>query len=174
MRLTVGLALLLVSLPALAAEEQSPAGVVGAFYAAYEPMEPYGLPREEDLAKLDPYLSSRLRDLLRLARREQETFSKQHPDEKPPFVDGDLFSSMFEGFRSYHVADAQRMPDGTFRVRVDLAYWEESDPKVVTKWCDWAIVVREEGELRIEDFEFGGKWDFAQKGRLSDILNAKP
>jgi hypothetical protein len=176
---TVALTLVLVLVLALAcrpfAEKPDPAAVVNRFYTAYQALGPgLGLPAPADLAKLAPLLTPRLRALLAAARRVQDDFAKAHPDEKPPFVEGDLFSSLFEGFKAFHVGAAEPLPGGGYRVKVDLSYWEESDPKTVTKWQDAVLVQSQEGALLIDDFEFLGDWDFAQKGRLSEILRAEP
>ena len=175
MQLAPSTAVLLMLAGSLIAETAAPApaDVVGGFYAVYQPMDRYGLPSPENLAKLQPYLSSGLLSLLAEARREQETFAKEHPDEKPPFVDGDLFSSLFEGFRTFSIGKSEQIAEGRWRVPVSLSYWELSEKEAV-KWSDSAIVMREGDRLVIDDFEFGGDWDFAQKGTLRENLKPAP
>lgn len=171
----LGVIVLLVLIPSpggLFAAERSPADVVRAFYAAYEPMQPYGIPRPEDMAILAPFLSPRIQALIENARKVQAEFAAKHPDEKPPFADGDLFSSLFEGFRTFSVGKVETLADGSFRVAVDLAFWEGDESSGATRWKDAVIVVREGDELLIDDFEFLGSWNFAQRGLLSDILRS--
>jgi hypothetical protein len=152
------------------AAHSAPAEAARAFYAAYEPMPSHGLLRPEEMALLEPMMTKRLRLLLEKARAVQAKFAAEHPDEKPPWVDGDLFSSLFEGFRTFRIAGVEPLPDSSWRVLVELSYWEGEERDQQTTWTDAAMVVREGEQFLIDDFEFLGDWPFAQKGRLSDIL----
>ena len=39
-----------------------------------------------------------------------------------------------------------------------------------TTWNDRYILVKDNSKLLIDDVEYLGNWDFAQKGRLTDVL----
>ena len=148
--------------------------VVTRFYSTYQTIGHGGLPEPADQARLDPLLTPRLRGLLAAARLVQADQERRFPDEKPPFVDGDLFSSLFEGFKTFRVGTVEKLPGGAFRVTVDFSYHDAADPTTVTRWQDAVLVVRHEDALLIDDFELLGDWPFAQQGRLSEILAAAP
>ena len=105
------LAVILAALAALAAcaRADSPAApelpgrAVRAFYAERQRLGVAGAPNAEQLAALAPLVSDTLRALLDAARRLRDAESARAPEEKPPFVEGDLFSSLFEGPTAFAV-----------------------------------------------------------------------
>lgn len=151
--------------------EGGPTDVVFKFYATYQSLGHIGgLPPDAELAKLAPFFTPRLRGLIAGARRVQTEFARDHPDEKPPFVDGDMFSSLFEGFTTFEVGRVTKLPHGAYRVEVRFSHRDEAHATAVTSWKDAVLLLPSQGSLKIDDFEFLGEWPFAQKGRLSDIL----
>src|SRR5262245_51535624 len=98
----------------LAAE--TPATVVDAFYKAYLRLRVDGLPSAQQQRTLSPYLSERLKTLITRARAVQDRAMREHPDEKPPWADGCLFASLFEGPRRFKVSRVSPQTDGSFRV----------------------------------------------------------
>jgi len=146
----------------------TPAGVVDRFYAAAIASGHSGVPSAEDLAVLAPYLSDSLKTLLVAARGLYETARVRAADDKPPFADGSLFSSLFEGPTAVSVlGDSVR--GSTHAVTVRMAY-AGADPPVT--WTDLVLVVEEDGRFVIEDIEYGGNWDFANKGNLRSSLES--
>ena len=144
----------------------TPTSVVERFYAAAIASGASGAPSAEDLAVLSPFLSDSLKALLGAARRLYEAARVQAPDDKPPFADGSLFSSLFEGPTTVSVVgDTAR--GATHAVTVRMTY-SGADPPV--SWSDVALVVQEHGRFVIDDIEYGGNWDFANKGTLRSSL----
>ena len=131
--------------------------VVERFYTAYIDARPAGLPDGEDLEKLKPFLSERLHGLIVDALKYRDEMTRKHPDEKPPFVDGDHFSSLFEGPQSFRIVSV----DGD-NVRVEFQYETE-------EWED--VIVVKDG--RIDDVVYGGAGEFNPPGRLSERLKAR-
>src|SRR5437868_500903 len=86
----------------------SPAETVKRFYNAYHGLKFSGLPNAKQLSKLAPYLSASLQTTIRTAQKEQDRCEKAAPDEKPPWIEGDMLSSNFEGFTRFQVVQ-----DGT-------------------------------------------------------------
>lgn len=171
-----GLLVLLISLVSGAAD--APAGgprtAADRFYSAYlRHREHGGLPSGTLLERLTPLLSGRLRGQLVAARAYQADWIARHPDEtspdggppvvdKPPLVDGDLFSSLFEGPESYRIGRAVRDGEG-WRVQVRFRY-EGS------RWEDAVAVRKEGGRFVVDDVVYGGAGDFNPPGRLSKAL----
>lgn len=172
MRAIAALALLLACGPAIAGDGDA-AAVVSRFYSTCQGIARGGIPAPLDMARLEPFLTSRLRDLLAQARRFQADYGRRFPEDRPPFVDGDLFSSNFEGFKAFSLGGVERRPDGSQRVTVQLSYWDAGRPDEIVRWQDAVLVVESQGTLLIDDIEFLGDWPFARKGLLSDALRAR-
>lgn len=146
--------------------ETSASDVVRQFYAATINRKVTGAPTAQQLATLSPYLSDTLRSLLAAARKRSEAEAAKSPDEKPSFVEGDLFSSLFEGPNAVEV-----LPDsarGEQRVAAVKMTANAAHPPV--SWVDRVILVKQGDRYVIDDIEYGGTWDFASKGSLRATL----
>jgi hypothetical protein len=140
-----------------------PQGVVCRFYTAYLELRPSGLPTPEQQAALAPWMSERLERRLDAARQVQALFRASNPGEKPPFVDGCLFASLFEGPTSFEVGDAVHGGDQV-RVAVRFRYGTEAH------WQDEMVLTREGSAYVIDDIVFTGAGAFNPPGRLSERL----
>jgi hypothetical protein len=148
----------------------TPKAAAKAFYDILIKHKVSGLPTKDAWKELQPRLSSQLVTLLEAARAEQAAYMKKHPDEKPPWIEGDLFSSLFEGAHTHAEGEA-RISDKTAEVPVTFTYTEGGS---TTKWTDTLILTRgPAGNWLVDDVRYGGGWDFAPKGTLSDGLKAR-
>ncbi|MFM7275568.1 MAG: hypothetical protein ACKO4A_17285 [Gammaproteobacteria bacterium] len=155
--------------PAPAADPR-PAAVVEGFIAAYRELGFRGLPDGAQLERLSPFLSTRLAGLLRDARAGQQAYREKYPTDKPPLIDGDLFSSLFEGANRAEISETLEQADSA-AVLVRYEYRDPRDGKLIEDWPDRFLLVPEAGRgWRIDDIEYLGGWDFAMKGRLSGAL----
>ena len=148
---------------------ESPESLVKEFYSACLEARPSGLPTEAEMKILSPFFSPELTELFVKARKYQADYIKGHPDDKPPLIEGDLFSSLFEGPTAFEVGPAEKM-DQRYRVYVRFSRADPKDLKDVFRWKDAVIVKRQGSGFVIEDFEFLGDWPFKNGDRLSDIL----
>lgn len=149
----------------------APGDRVTAFLSRYRALAFHGLPTTAQQQALAPFFSSRLRDLMRDARLGQQAYIRRYPTDKPPLIEGDLFSSLFEGTTGSKIADSQ--VDGVSAVvRVTYSYVDPVDRTPVQTWTDRFLLVREASGSGwvIDDVEYLGGWDFAPKGKLSDML----
>ena len=152
--------------PATAGGAGEPATVVQQFYEKYIKLSPAGLPTAAQQKELAPYLSRRLLGLMDAARAYQEKEAKAHPDDKPPFVDGCLFASLFEGPKA-------------FKVGTTVAEGKDSKVKVHftadegVAWDDEVVVVKEDGRYVIDDVVLSGIGQFNPPGRLSTNLASR-
>ncbi len=147
----------------------APAQRVSALLQAYQTQSFRGLPSAEQAAALAPHLSSRLKDLLRAARAGQQAYRSQFPDDKPPMVDGDLFSSLFEGATGFTVGAVSKAGD-TASVSINYVYAEPDGGRVMQAWSDQVWLVRVGDLWLVDDIEYRGGWDFSVRGRLSAAL----
>ena len=143
----------------------TPAGVVQAFYEL--PVAHVGgAPQADQLATAAPMLTHELAAALERARAERDRALKEHPGEKPPFVEGALFSSLFEGYT--HARSLTVATEGDqARVPVCFAF---ADASGRTEWTDTVVLRKQDGTWRIDDVVYGGQWDFANTGTLRDAL----
>lgn len=160
------LALLLPGCRPASTTAPTPGTVVTAFYSATIGTPSFGPPTPGELAVLGPMLSDTLRALLLAARELHDSDLARAPDEKPAFADGSLYSSLFEGpTTAAVVADSAR--GAAHAVSVRLTYSGATPP---VSWTDVALVIEEGGHFVIDDIEYHGTWDFANRGTLRQML----
>lgn len=136
--------------------------VVVQFYTMKEAAGISGAPTPKDLTALRPFIADSLAHMLVRADSLRTADMKRAPDEKPSFVEGDLFSSLFEGPTAFVVMPAL---DSVSPARVPIEFTNETQkPKI--RWVDTAVVVQQNGKWLLHDIRFGGTWDFANKGSL--------
>lgn len=156
-----------VEAPAAAAPPaQSPEAAVVDFLTMHQRLGNSGLPDAGSMNAYSAFLCPSLTSALRDARVRQEQFRASNPDEKPPLVEGDLFSSLFEGPDSYAAAES-RVDGSRATVKMDLRHGEGAS---ATSWQDTMLLELDDGIWCISDVEYGGKWAFANRGRLSEML----
>lgn len=171
------LALVLVALPAAAVRpdppEISPEKVVSSFYELCIKERVTGLPTDDQFESMREMLSDDILGLLADARMEQAEFARENPDEKPPWIEGDLFSSLFEGPTSFTVGAAVIEGD---RATLTVSFADDgTDDGKPFEWKDDVLLIIDvNNEWKIDDIEYRGAWDFASRGRLSEALGSNP
>lgn len=151
------------------AKEGDPAAAARVFYSELRRLEVTGLPEGESWSFLSPLMSEELVAGMERARAEQADFIKKFPDEKPPWIEGDLFSSLFEGPKTFTVLSAKVTGDRA-EVPVSCVRTEGGD---TAKWSDTLILIKTGKGWLIDDVRYDGKWDFANTGTLKAALAAE-
>lgn len=141
---------------------------VSAFYQTYLGLRPSGVPSTEDLQKFQPYISVELGGLLKQAANAEQVYYKATKGEVPPLVEGDLFTSLFEGASNFDILSCENK-EATGSCSVQFTYIDPSD-RSSHQWKDKAFVVKEPGGWRVDDIGYGGDWEFMHKGRMRDVL----
>ena len=139
-----------------------PAEAAKAFYSALRDLKVDGLPTGMTWLALKPRVTEELATAIFGAQAEQSDFIKNHPDEKPPWVEGDLFSSLFEGPQKLDMGEAKITGDQA-EVPVTCTHTEGAD---TTKWTDTLILRKSAKGWLLDDVRYGGTWEFAPKGTL--------
>jgi hypothetical protein len=152
-----------------AAPVQPPAALAEDFYVMHRRLGNSGLPDVGAMNAYNAFLCPSLGALILDARKRQQQYIAANPDDKPPLIEGDLFSSLFEGPDTVKATDT--VVNGN-HARVTLAMRYESGAKA-TKWNDTAVLALDDGIWCLEDVEYQGKWPFANRGRLSESLKAE-
>ena len=147
------------------------ARTVNGFYAAYSTFHPSdGIPDAKGRAKYAPFLSPALETLLVQAHEAEQKFARANRG-SPPLIEGDLFTSNFEGATSFMVG-ACKGDVKSARCTVALTY-EDSKDNLKNKplnWDDTVYLVATPSGWRVNDIGYGGSWDFGNKGRMSETI----
>ena len=62
-----------------------------------------GIPGEAGRAKLAPYITPALEQLLAAGEAAEARYAKETNNQSPPIIEGDLFTSLFEGATAFKV-----------------------------------------------------------------------
>jgi hypothetical protein len=151
--------LLLAASQVFAADEAKQAAAV--FYRAYGELRNHGgltgIPNEAQLKQLAPLLTPELRTMLSAALREQQRCVRQFPDDKPPWIEGDIFSSSFEGFTGVIARASKPLLRGrSVALRFTYAEGQHS-----VRWTDTLILVNDSGKWLVQDIYYHAKFAFA-------------
>lgn len=139
-----------------------------AFCAVYPDLRGGGLPSPAARHALEPLITLGLDGALTAARHLHDVAIRQAPGDKPPFADGDLFSSLFEGATSCRVG-AVTLARNTASVELRYAYEAGT---LMTGWTDRLSILRGDDGWRIDDVVYDGRWDFANTGSLRGMIES--
>ena len=166
--LAAGLLVALTLCGTSAAAQQSPREAASEFYTLIVREDPSGLPDEAEMRLFRPRLSRGLRTLFARAYREQARAMREHPDEKPPLVEGCLFSCSFEGPKQFKVGGTKI--SGRFAY---VAVEQGSEPGAGPAWTDTLVLVKERGRWLVWDVRMGCTWGFRMGPTLRAMLSGK-
>ena len=159
---------------AFAAGTDEMASVATGFYGAHATFHPSdGIPDAKGRAKYEPFISPALDALLKQGETAEDKFAKANKD-SPPLIEGDLFTSNFEGATAYKVG----ICDGDAKAghcAVSLTYdpGRTNNPKdKPITWTDTIYLVDTSAGWRVDDIGYGATWDFGNKGKLSETLHS--
>jgi hypothetical protein len=165
------LAFLLLASPALAAGD--PAAAVNAFYDVYNGQRAQGggIPDATVRLRLQPVLSSRLNKQLSDAASAQARLTAKVKNAVPPMLEGDIFSSLFEGASAWKVGGCQTTGK-TASCGVALSYVPPAaSPKAKpANWNDTVLLVNTPQGWKVDDVVYDAGFAFGNTGRLSEML----
>ena len=154
-----------------ASASDDPESAANGFYGVYATFHPSdGIPDAKGRAKFEPFISPALEKLLVDGEAAEVHFRSVTKNMSPPLIEGDLFTSNFEGATAYHVGPCTTQAD-TAHCPVNFGYRSNSkeDAKPV-HWSDTVYVVHTPNGWRVDDIGYGATWAFGNKGRLKDVL----
>jgi hypothetical protein len=169
-------ALLLVSLPgsvALAADD--PASAVSAFYSVYDSQRAQGggIPDATGRLRYSKVLSPRLNKQLTDAAAAQARLTAKVKNAVPPMLEGDIFSSLFEGATAWKAGPCQGDAKAV-RCTVALSYapppLPNRKPEKPANWTDTVLVVNTPQGWKVDDVAYDAGFAFGNTGKLSDML----
>jgi hypothetical protein len=159
--------LLLLTTAPLAAQSDM-AGAANGFLGVYGTFHPSdGIPNATGRARLAPYLSPALNKLLADGAAAETRFAAKVKD-SPPLIEGDLFSSLFEGATSWKL-DACTVTGTNANCPVEFTHAEAKQKP--TTWTDTLLLANTPQGWRVDDVVYGANFQFGNTGRLTDTLH---
>jgi len=149
-----------------------PAAAVNAFYAVYKDHHAQGgIPDATGRLRYTPVLSPRLNKQLIDAAAAQARLTAKVKNAVPPMLEGDIFSSLFEGATSWKVGACQGDAKAA-RCTVALSYVpaQSAKPPKPANWNDTVIVTSTPQGWKVDDVVYDAGFPFGNTGRLSDML----
>jgi len=149
-----------------------PAAAVNAFYAVYKDHHAQGgIPDATGRLRYTPVLSPRLNKQLTDAAAAQARLTAKVKNAVPPMLEGDIFSSLFEGATSWKVGACQGDAKAA-RCTVALSYVpaQSAKPPKPANWNDTVIVTSTPQGWKVDDVVYDAGFPFGNTGRLSDML----
>ncbi len=152
-----------------------PAAAVSAFYAVYSSQRAQGggIPDATGRLRFTPVLSPRLNKQLAAAAAAQARLTAKVKNAVPPMLEGDIFSSLFEGATAWKVGACQADAT-TARCPVALTYapppvQNAKAPKPAS-WNDTIMLVNTPQGWKVDDVIYDAGFAFGNTGRLSAML----
>jgi hypothetical protein len=149
-------------------DDKQQAQVISGFYDAHLKAHTPGIPAAEELKQYQPFVSHALAALLDQASAAEAKYHAAMGTQVPPIIEGDLFTSLFEGASSYRVESCDSQ-DNKASCQVGFEYKSQDGDREA--WNDKILLVREDGHWRIDDIEFIGNDQSSQREYLSDTLS---
>ncbi len=147
----------------------TPGAAAATFYRIYLQVRPSGAGDATTRKRFAPVMTSRLMGQLAQAGAAEADYAKKTKGESPPLMEGDVFTSLFEGAGRFHVAGCQTVRTRS-RCRTDLV--NSSPGQRPTRWRDTLVLQLTATGWRVDDVIYGGTWAFGPKGSLSLTLKA--
>jgi hypothetical protein len=170
---TAAHAILFLVAPALA-DAPDPTAAVNAFYTVYtgQHAQGVGIPDATVRLRLQPVLSPRLNKQLADAAAAQARLTAKVKNAVPPILEGDIFSSLFEGATAWKVGTCQQK-DKTASCRVALSYvpppvaGQKAKP---ANWTDTVTLAATPQGWKVDDVTYDAGFAFGNTGQLSEML----
>lgn len=124
-----------------------------------------GIPDAAGRARLAPLLTPGLNKALADAAGAEARFKAKNKD-SPPLMEGDIFSSLFEGPTQFQLG-ACRGDDKLQRCAVSLSRQDPGKPAV--RWSD-TLVLANSGGWKVQDIAYDANFAFGNTGTLSEML----
>ncbi|HKX64781.1 MAG TPA: hypothetical protein VJM78_05685 [Rhizomicrobium sp.] len=165
--------LLLIPVELKAQPASDPAAAVHAFYAVYASQQAQGggIPDATGRVRYAPVLSPRLNKQLAAAAGAQARLTAKVRNAVPPMLEGDIFSSLFEGATAWKVGACLGNAK-TARCPVALSYAPPPSQKAPkpANWSDTILLENTPQGWKVDDVIYDAGFAFGNTGRLSSML----
>jgi hypothetical protein len=166
-------ALTLLAAPALASED--PASAVSGFYDVYATQHAGGggIPDATGRLRYSAVLTPRLNKQIADAAAAQARLSAKVKNAVPPMLEGDIFTSLFEGATDWQIGECR---GDTKMARCPVALTQAvkaaagQKPQKPAHWTDTVMVVKTPQGWKVDDVAYDAGFAFGNTGKLSDML----
>jgi hypothetical protein len=156
----------MLSLACLASPKNSVEVAAKAFWSWHALRQPSGTLTADELAEVRNLLTQEFTCLLEVAGKFNLQFAKLYPDDKPPFEEGDFFtSSAYEPATKFRIESIQANPTTAIAF---TRFYAEGD----ASWVDRLQLRQENGQWKVSDVDRGGPFEFGNRGSLVNQLYA--
>jgi hypothetical protein len=157
---------LLVAVPAFAQDAVTAAA--NGFYSAFvdaRSLSGGGIPDAATRARFQPLLTPRLNKALGDAAAAEARFAAKNKN-SPPLIEGDIFSSLFEGPTSFKLGVCKG-DDKIQHCAVSLSRQDAGQKPV--GWTD-TLILANSGGWKVDDIGYDANFAFGNTGTLSETL----
>jgi hypothetical protein len=159
---------LVLAIASVSSAADTPKAAVAGLYNTYIKLKTRGIPPAKDLAQYKPYITPELAGLLKSAEDAETKYKEETKGEVPPLVEGDIFTSLFEGADSFKILSCDEKGESASCL-LEFKNTNPGDGKTFT-WKDGVMLVKGKSGWLVSDVEYKGDWDFAVKGALTGML----
>jgi hypothetical protein len=139
-----------------------------AFYSASVGMRPAsggGIPASADRIRFQPFLTPRLNKALADAAAAEARFKAKNKN-SPPLIEGDIFSSLFEGPTAFKIGACHG--DATVQ-RCAIALSRQDPGQKPVAWTD-TLILADSGGWKVDDIAYDANFAFGNTGSLGEML----
>jgi hypothetical protein len=145
----------------------TPAKAVQHFYTWRIHTQGTGVPNDQQLAALTPLVSDELHALLVETAEREKSRPPRKPGKDRTFVDGDLFSSLFDGPTSFVASDTETLAGDEHMIAVQLTSAQQLP---ALRWTDRVRVIKEHDHYVVADIEYANHWNVGSGQSLVGTL----
>ena len=164
--------LLLLAAPAFAQGAGDPASAANAFYQVYQGQvrQGGGIPDATGRLRYSTVLTPRLNRQIAEAAAAQARLTAKVKNAVPPMLEGDIFSSLFEGATAWKVG-ACSVSGATARCPVALTHVVPPPAKEKpASWNDVLVLASTPAGWKVDDVIYDAGFAFGNTGKLSGML----
>jgi hypothetical protein len=112
--------------------------------------------------------------ILKEKKEVQKMAASAYPTDKPDMIEGDVFTSLYDGYTSYKIGDI-KLEQNKAIVLVGFIYKEKNPKYKDIQWMDEVVLVKEHG-WKIDNVLFKGHSSSISnlKEVLSNFINSNP
>jgi hypothetical protein len=117
-----------------------------------------GIPTQKQLTQLQRFFTTSLRASFAAALKEQQRCIRRFPSDKPPWIEGDIFSSNFEGFDTFAIESASIDNESAMLLIKYLSKGAKGEPD--TSWQDALFLKKIATKWLVDDMQYRGDFAF--------------
>jgi hypothetical protein len=152
-----------------APDQTTPQAAASSFYSVYLGSTAGAFPDRRSRSRLRRLLSPGLNVMLERADHAMTLQARRSRGQEAPPIEGDVFTSLFEGAGRFQV---ERCRARRTEAACIVALGNDVAGGRPARWRDQLVLTRAPAGWVVDDVVYGGRWPFANRGRLSQTLRS--